>query len=122
MIFYRRELGINAVGTAFESGSEVLPFRTYLTSSAAASPRRILIGEKAHEEEDDETIGDLSKPELTVYAEGTTIVVKSNYETKLGVYSASGLLLRTLQVSKGTNLYGGFRPDIYIVGGTKLHL
>lgn len=69
-----------------------------------------------------DNIGDLAEPTLRVYGDGTTIVVESNYDTDLRVYSTAGRCIRELHVVSGPNRYPDFRPDVYIVGGVKLRL
>ncbi|MDO4210959.1 MAG: hypothetical protein Q4D23_04465 [Bacteroidales bacterium] len=118
------QLGVNAAGSAFEAGETILPFRTYMTATTPSVRRIVIRGDKAEEIDvrEDDNIGDLSEPTLYIYGDGTTIVVESNYDTELRVYTPAGRLMRTLNVTTGTNRYEGFRPDIYIVGGKKLRL
>lgn len=122
-------LGINAAGTAFDvqTTGHILPFRTYMTTTASSSPHRIVIcdgGQGAIDVplDEDINIGDLSEPTLLIYGQGTAIVVESNYDTELRIYTPAGRFVQTLHVTSGRNIYEGFHPDIYIVGGKKLRL
>lgn len=124
-----QHLGINAAGTAFDvQTGHILPFRTYMTTTASPSPRRIVIRDGGQGtidvpgSDDDVNIGDATEPTLLIHGEGTTIVVESNYDTELCLYTPEGRLIRVLSVANGTNRYEGFRPNVYILAGKKLRL
>lgn len=57
-----------------------------------------------------------------VYAEGKTIVVDADQDTQLKVYTATGLLYKTLDVKAGHNRFGDNATGIYIVNGKKINI
>ena len=57
-----------------------------------------------------------------VYAEGKTIVVDADQDELLKVYTATGLLYKTLDVKAGHNRFGDNATGIYIVNGKKINI
>jgi len=120
--------GMNSEGTAFDDGiHNVLPFRTYMTTSSSAKPRYILIAQdgKAEEidvEEDKDISESLNTPHLIIYPQGSSIIVESTYATTLKVYTTGGQLVRGLNITEGVNKFDDFQTGIYIVGKTKLRI
>lgn len=119
--------GMDSYGTSFDAyDRDVLPFRTYMTVStspgkAFAKPQNILIYEALGIDElpqgdEAETLG------LRIYAKNRKIYVESPTATSLSLYTATGQLVRILDVVPGTNTYSGFANGIYIVGKKKLSI
>ena len=128
--------GIDESGKAFNNASsiaQVMPFRTYMTTTSNAAkstqtvaPSEIKITEQKGAgdirpelgvEDKDET----SNEYLTVRAIGEHRVrIESSRAVNLKVYSASGQLVRILDVQPGTATYSGFYPNLYIFGEAKV--
>ncbi len=134
-------------GDRFDNNAPIYPFRGYLTTSATplagnsmdidfnvqssmVNADYILIGDDLSKLEDilDGDIdrdpdGGISTPSgLRVYGVGTRLVVVSDYATTLPVYTATGALVRVLDVRPGTATYSGFAQGIYIVDRKKIRL
>ncbi len=118
---------INEYGTAFDSYiRRVFPFRTYMTVDASpakafAKPRSILIsndgGIQELPQQDDAGING-----LRIWSENRKIFVESPDNLSLELYTATGQLVRILDVVPGTNTYSGFANGIYIIGQKKLYV
>lgn len=65
---------------------------------------------------------DLLEAGTKVYAYGSNIVVESDGEMKMDVYTATGLLYKTLDVKAGRNVFSDNAPGIYIVGNKKINI
>ncbi len=131
------QYSINAGGTAFEnSGATVLPFRTYMTATAASASAKtralatddiIYIGGEKVDipseplyPEDTETVSDSY---VRVYPVGKgRIAVESTYALTLSVHTLSGQLYRILDVRPGTTVYSGFPAGIYVVCNKKVRV
>ena len=131
------QYSINAGGTAFEkSGATVLPFRTYMTATAASASANtralatddiIYIGGEKVDipseplyPEDTETVSDSY---VKVYPVGKgRIAVESTYALTLSVHTLSGQLYRILDVRPGTTVYSGFPAGIYVVCNKKVRV
>jgi hypothetical protein len=59
---------------------------------------------------------------LHVYGVGQRLIVVSDYATTLPVYTATGALVRILDVRPGTATYSGFKQGVYIVDRKKIRL
>jgi hypothetical protein len=67
--------------------------------------------------------GGVSTPSgLHVYGVGQRLVVVSDFATTLPVYTATGALVRVLDVRPGTATYSGFKQGIYVVDHKKIRL
>lgn len=131
------QYSINADGTAFENtGANVLPFRTYMTATAASASAKtralatddiIYIGGEKVDipseplyPEDTETVSDSY---VRVYPVGKgRIAVESTYALTLSVHTLSGQLYRILDVRPGTTVYSGFPAGIYVVCNKKVRV
>lgn len=126
-------LGINSTGSAFESGTTVFPFRTYMAT--VSSPARdynttrsvIYIGTANDEgviSEEQLRPGDpdngIVEDSMRIFVRGNRLIVESTYGATLNVHTYGGQLVRILDVTEGTNTYSGFAPGMYIVNGKKL--
>lgn len=123
-------LGINAEGTAFVADNNILPFRTYMTTtSASPSPaptRAIIIWENGWSEEigeePDEPQDELGTEYLKIWAEGRDIVIESSAERNFKLYRFDGTLVDVLQCGSGINRFTQENTGFYLVGRTKLLL
>ena len=59
---------------------------------------------------------------MDVYTDGKTIVVDADQDAQLKVYTATGLLYKTLNVKAGHNRFGDNATGIYIVNGKKINI
>lgn len=59
---------------------------------------------------------------MIVYTDGKTIVVDADQDVLLKVYTATGLLYKTLDVKAGHNRFGDNATGIYIVNGKKINI
>lgn len=121
-----------ANGAKFEEGKAVYPFRAYMTGSVSAAKimsRAIYIGgalENTPENFDDESHGDPGNGEVVpaqtmkAYAIRHSIVIDSNYEDDVLIYTSSGQLARAVRVLEGENLYTGFASGVYVINGKKI--
>lgn len=136
-------IDVNGTGDRFDNGQHIYPFRGYLTTGAEikgnsmnlaftgdTSNRYILIGDDLGKLEEvldgdidrDPDGGVSTDSGLRVYGVGQRIVVVSDYATTLPVYTATGALVRVLDVRPGTATYSGFKQGIYIVDQKKIRL
>ena len=133
-------IDVNGAGDRFEAGKAVYPFRSYLTKGSALAPNSmdmdfsaegyILIGDDLASREavldgdiDRDPDGGVTTPSgLRVYGVGRRIVVVSDYATTLPVYTATGALVRVLDVRPGTATYSGFKQGVYVVDRKKIRL
>lgn len=118
---------MNADGTAFTAEAHaVLPFRTYMTATTTPSAIRISGERELPHSRAAERFGHddnaAASDAFTVYAEGNAIVVEAKGQTDLIVCTAAGTMARALRAYAGRNVYGGFRPGIYIIDGKKLSI
>lgn len=120
---HEKAMGVNADGTAFESGLDVLPFRTYMTTATPAQQHRViriadagtsLIGEPESPKEE------LKTNYVKVWVEGHDIVVETSQQTALKLYTVSGMVLGDLNCKPGINRFPQAGSGIYIVGRKKL--
>lgn len=137
-------------GDKFENSAVVYPFRSYITTSATplagnsnsmdidfnvqssmVNADYILIGDDSSQKLEDVLDGDIDRdPDggitteqgLRVYGVGQRIVVISDFATTLPVYTATGALVRVLDVRPGTATYSGFKQGVYIVDRKKIRL
>ncbi len=81
--------GIGTTGTAFETDQDIVPFRTYMTVSSPVKQCIYIYDDTFDNGEEEKEIpeDEISGPMLQISAEGTSIVVKSTYDTKLQVGS-----------------------------------
>lgn len=111
----------------YETDSEVAPFRTYMKAvpspSPAPSTRTILICEEEtgidempHEDEFDEE----GNVQLSVWTEGSTIVIDSPREMRVFLYHIDGSLIKVMNLEEGRNECPDMRRGIYIVAGQKV--
>lgn len=117
------QYGINEGGTAFESSvGDILPFRTYLPAETLpAKPQRVMIYDGMNADSEDDlslSVGD----KLKIYTQGNTIIVESNYDTTLKLYTVSGIYVRTLQISEGVNKFNNIPSGLYIIGDKKVKI
>lgn len=136
-------IDVNGTGDRFDNGQHIYPFRGYLTTGAEikgnsmnlaftgdTSNRYILIGDDLGKLEEvldgdidrDPDGGVSTDSGLRVYGVGQRIVVVSDYATTLPVYTATGALVRVLDVRPGTATYSGFKQGIYVVDQKKIRL
>ena len=59
---------------------------------------------------------------LRIWSENRKIFVESPDNLSLELYTATGQLVRILDVVPGTNTYSGFTNGIYIIGQKKLYV
>ncbi len=137
-------------GDKFENSAAVYPFRSYITTSdtplagnsnsmdidfnvqsSMFNADYILIGDDSSQKLEDVLDGDIERdPDggvtteqgLRVYGVGQRIVVISDFATTLPVYTATGALVRVLDVRPGTATYSGFKQGVYIVDRKKIRL
>ena len=135
-------------GDKFENSAAVYPFRSYITTSVTplagnsmdidfnvqssiSNGDYILIGDDSSQKLEDVLDGDIERdPDggitteqgLRVYGVGQRIVVISDFATTLPVYTATGALVRVLDVRPGTATYSGFKQGVYIVDHKKIRL
>lgn len=118
--------GINAVGSEFEAGSRVAPFRTGMTlSDVLPQSRSISIsdGYLTEVNEDPENPEEkLDNAYLRVWNEGCTIVVETSDACDLNVFAADGVLRCVLYCQVGQNRFPMSSAGIYLVGKYKLQL
>ena len=57
---------------------------------------------------------------LKIYASGGALVIDSNIEITIAVYSTNGRLVKRLQVAVGRNRFAGFEKGVYVVNGVKI--
>lgn len=130
-------------GDRFTNGAPVYPFRAKIVSNAVASggakaaqftdlqtdePEYIYISalgisleDKGIEEPETEDV--IESDGMRIYpASGRRIVVESTYATTVNVYSASGQLVRVLDVRPGTSIYSGFTSGVHVVEQKKMML
>lgn len=114
-------LGINGVGSAFEvTSGNILPFRTYMTTTSAPVKRRIEIAERFSEQishdnnEGDEKMDDA----IHVYVNDNALVIESTIETTLPVYSLSGVHVLDVHVIPGITIQT-IHKGVYITNKTK---
>ncbi len=116
------QYGINDGGTAFEYGKEILPFRTYLpTETLPAKPQRVMIYDGMNADSEDDlslSVGD----KLKIYTQGNTIIVESNYDTTLKLYTVSGIYVKALQINAGVNKFNNIPSGLYIIGDKKVKI
>ena len=90
-------------------------------AKAFAKPRSILIsndgGIQELPQQDDAGING-----LRIWSENRKIFVESPDNLSLELYTATGQLVRILDVVPGTNTYSGFANGIYIIGQKKLYV
>lgn len=133
-------IDVNGEGSKFEAGKPVYPFRSYLTTGSALAPNsvnadlaadgyilisddlgkleKVLDGDMQRDPD-----GGVSTPSgLHVYGVGQRLVVVSDFATTLPVYTATGALVRVLDVRPGTATYSGFKQGIYVVDHKKIRL
>ena len=132
-------IDVNGEGSKFEAGKTVYPFRSYLTTGSALAPNsmdvdfadgyilisddlgkleKVLDGDMQRDPD-----GGVSTPSgLHVYGVGQRLVVVSDFATTLPVYTATGALVRVLDVRPGTATYSGFKQGIYVVDHKKIRL
>ncbi len=112
-------------GTQFQNAAvDVLPFRTYMTTTKASGAKRIVIGgtservgvESVHGDPDE---GPNAKG-MVAYSVKRDIIIESDYAADVLIYNVAGQLVRAVKVYEGSNLYTGFAPGIYVINGTKL--
>ncbi|MBO6099260.1 MAG: hypothetical protein J6P01_03885, partial [Prevotella sp.] len=133
-------IDVDGAGDRFEAGKAVYPFRSYLTKGSALAPNSmnmdfsaegyILIGDDLVSREavldgdiDRDPDGGVTTPSgLHVYGVGRRIVVVSDYATTLPVYTATGAIVRVLDVRPGTATYSGFKQGVYVVDRKKIRL
>ena len=133
-------IDVDGAGDRFEAGKAVYPFRSYLTKGSALAPNSvnmdfsaegyILIGDDLASREvvldgdiDRDPDGGVTTPSgLHVYGVGQRIVVVSDYATTLPVYTATGAIVRVLDVRPGTATYSGFKQGVYVVDRKKIRL
>lgn len=132
------------IGDAFKIATPIYPFRTYIVNAAhsntggakaatyadfqAGQPEVIYIDglgisleEKGIEEPETEEV--IESNGMRIYpASNRRIVVESTYATTVNVYSASGQLVRVLDVRPGTSIYSGFASGIYVVENKSMSL
>ena len=139
---------VSGDGDMFVNGEAIYPFRSYITTSTTplagnsmdidfnvqssmVNADYILIGDDSSQKLEDVLDGDIDRdPDggitteqgLRVYGVGQRIVVISDFATTLPVYTATGALVRVLDVRPGTATYSGFKQGIYIVDQKKLRL
>jgi len=134
-------------GDKFVNGEAIYPFRSYITTSATPLAGNsldadfnvqssifngdyILIGDESSKLEDildgdidrDPDGGVTTQSGLHVYGVGQRLIVVSDYATTLPVYTATGALVRVLDVRPGTATYTGFKQGIYVVDHKKIRL
>lgn len=135
-------------GDKFVNGEAIYPFRSYITTSdtplagnsmdidfnvqsSMFNADYILIGDDSSQKLEDVLDGDIERdPDggitteqgLRVYGVGQRIVVISDFATTLPVYTATGALVRVLDVRPGTATYSGFKQGIYVVDRKKIRL
>ncbi|MBO6234936.1 MAG: hypothetical protein J6N43_05900, partial [Prevotella sp.] len=133
-------IDVNGEGSKFEAGKPVYPFRSYLTTGSALAPNsvnadlaadgyilisddlgkleKVLDGDMQRDPD-----GGVSTPSgLHVYGVGQRLVVVSDFATTLPVYTATGALVRVLDVRPGTATYSGFKQGVYVVDRKKIRL
>ncbi|MBQ2534587.1 MAG: hypothetical protein II546_03950, partial [Prevotella sp.] len=133
-------IDVDGAGDRFEAGKAVYPFRSYLTKGSALAPNSmdmdfsaegyVLIGDDLASREavldgdiDRDPDGGVTTPSgLRVYGVGRRIVVVSDYATTLPVYTATGAIVRVLDVRPGTATYSGFKQGVYVVDRKKIRL
>ncbi len=141
-------INVSGEGDKFENSAAVYPFRSYITTSATplagnsmdidfnvqssmVNADYILIGDDSSQKLEDVLDGDIERdPDggitteqgLRVYGVGQRIVVISDFATTLPVYTATGALVRILDVRPGTATYSGFKQGVYIVDRKKIRL
>ena len=139
---------VGGVGDKFVNGEAIYPFRSYITTSdtplagnsmdidfnvqsSMVNADYILIGDDSSQKLEDILDGDIERdPDggitteqgLRVYGVGQRIVVISDFATTLPVYTATGALVRVLDVRPGTATYSGFKQGVYIVDRKKIRL
>lgn len=90
---------LNAQGSEFDmqSNAKILPFRAYMSGTAGAAPRRILIGNAAEEEEPEEGILERG---LHIYGKKDAIYIESTLdcEAVVVIYGISGQVISRVKV------------------------
>jgi len=135
-------------GDKFVNGEAIYPFRSYITTSdtplagnsldadfnvqsSIYNGDYILIGDDSSQKLEDILDGDIDRdPDggvttqsgLHVYGVGQRLVVVSDFATTLPVYTATGALVRVLDVRPGTATYTGFKQGVYVVDRKKIRL
>ena len=92
------EYVLNDVGSSFQKESgDIVPFRAYMSVSAANAPRRILIGNVSEVEEPME---EMVNRGITIYGGKDAIYIESTleHETMVTIYNLSGQAVRRVKV------------------------
>ncbi|MCQ2212017.1 MAG: hypothetical protein MJZ36_00080 [Bacteroidaceae bacterium] len=118
------QLGVNSDGTAFVAEQAIVPFRTYMTSTTSPAKTRCVYicgSEDMIDVDENRTIEeDRTDKMLRLYLKQGSVIVESNYETDLPVYTVAGQYVRTLHVNEGENEYKDFLSGVYIIGKKKV--
>ena len=110
--------GIIEGGSKFESGQDILPFRTFMTAPSHTRAVRIVDGNIV---EDPESPADeLGSDHLRVWTEGHDIVIDTSADVDLRVTSLSGMLFEVLHSQAGLNRFPVNYRGIFLVGKRKL--
>lgn len=118
--------GMNATGSAFETGRVALPFRTYMKGAGAVQTRSILIMDPyladLMEEQSEEPEDELGEDYLKIWAEGRDIVIKTSEARSFTLYRYDGTYMGMLNCQSGINRFSQENEGIYLVGREKLLL
>ncbi len=118
--------GMNDNGSAFVSGQEILPFRTYMTISSPSSPVHSIRISDVVAQMDGSEPGDndeeLDSEVLRIWSEGQEIVVDTPVAVDLNVYTSNGIMHAVLHCKEGINRFLMDSTGLYFVGKVKLLL
>lgn len=121
--------GMNDDGTSFiNTSNDVLPFRTYMAKSSSGGAKYSVIYITGDVEniavsrsaEHGDPAGDVKEKTMKAYSIKHSIIIDSEYDTDVLIYTSGGQIARAVRVLEGNNVYNGFSPGVYLINGKKL--